>query len=182
MRRQCVDHMRIRLTRLVAMLLVAPLAAAGASPAQQTQLDITDHLAKISTTLERIAELLARQSESDDLDLLITRVQLGVSQVSEAARRLEGAETRREALQDRKSQLELQLEMNRSRSERGFDQNQPPADLENLTRTWTAHLTRVNSRIAVVSAEIADLQGRVAELVEEVEAWQAILDRRLAGR
>lgn len=168
---------------LLAILLVGLAVAGGAvAAAQEPAPNVAVELLKINATLEKIATLLARQSDSADLDLLMKRVQLAQSLATETERQLKDAEKELETLKDRKRQLEMQLEMNRSRADRASDRGTSPEELETLTHLWEVELKRSDQRIATTSANIADYQSRLAENAESVRNWQVVLDRRLAGR
>lgn len=169
---------------LLALLSLGVTAHPGAAqePAAPPQAAQAAQLAKIQVTLEKIAATLARQSEGQDLDLLMKRVQLGVSQISEVERRLKDAETRREQLQDRKAQQEMQIRMFDSRAERMEADGMPAEERESMIAIWQDQLKRTNQRITAANAEIAELQARVTEAQSDLESWKTDLDRRLGGR
>ncbi len=166
---------------LLAILLVE-LTVAGVAPAQEPAPNFAAELVKIHAALEKIATLLARQSDSADVDLLMKRVQLGQSRISEYERQLKDAEHSREELQDRKTQLEMQVQMTRTRNDNASEPRMSPEELDSWTQRFGEQLKRTNQRLSEASAEIAEIQGHLTESVEGVRDWQVLLDRRLAGR
>ncbi len=176
--------MRRSLLWTLLSLTLLPLAAPGAAqdPPAPPQAAQAAQLAKIQVTLEKIAATLARQSEGQDLDLLMKRVQLGVSQISEVERRLKDAETRREQIQDRKVQHEMQIRMFEARSERAESDGMSPEDREAFVLNMQDQLKRTTQRITTANAEINELQSRVTEAQSDLESWKTDLDRRLGGR
>jgi chromosome segregation ATPase len=168
-----------------AILLVAAAvggAGAGTGAAEEPATGVGAELVKINATLEKIVTLLARQTDNADVELLMKRVQLAQGLATEIERQLKDTEKELERLKERKRQVEMQLEMNRTRADLGSDRGPSPEELESLSRIWEEELKRTRDRTATTSAEIAELQARLAESRESVENWQVVLDRRLAGR
>lgn len=167
---------------ILVAFLMSVMAFAAAGVAEEPVPNVAAELVKIHAALEKIATLLARQSDSADVDLLMKRVQLGQSRISEYERQLKDAEKRREELQDRKTQLEMQVQMTRTRNDNASEPRMSPEELDSWTQRFDEQLKRTNQRLSEASAEIAEIQGHLMESVEGVRDWQVVLDRRLAGR
>jgi hypothetical protein len=67
---------------------------------------VAAELAKLNLTLKEIETLLRRQGESDELGLLIKRVELAGARLDDRERALKTAESERRSLDRRKGQLE----------------------------------------------------------------------------
>lgn len=162
-------------------ILVYALAVPQRGLAEESDPSVAGELVKIHAVLEKIAVLLARQSDSTDLDLLMKRVQLGQSQSSDIERQIRDAEMHRQKLLDEKLELEVRIEVNEKTQQLASESGLTADMVESLTRTWEEQLKVSVQRLSVASAQISELQNRLAESSEAARGWQTVLDRRLAG-
>ncbi len=153
-------------------LAQAPVATDGAVAAE---------LAKLNLTLKEIETLLRRQGESDELGLLIQRVELAGARLAEQERALETAESERRSLDRRKGQLELRLTLMAAELERA-ESDLPADEVEATIAHVEAQLRLIRHRATELADEIAQLESTVASQSADLQAWQSILDRRLGGR
>ena len=160
------------------VLLTSPLLAQPS--ASGTPDPVAAELARLNATLKEIVTLLRQQRESDELGLVIKRLELAEGRLAEDERRLAAAEGNRRSLESERTQLEMRLKMMASELERHGDV--PVAEVEAMTTGLEAELKRVRQRAAEMDGEIAALEGDVAARRREVEEWKTVLDRRLARR
>lgn len=169
------------LVRFATVILASASSFASIGVAQDSAPSVQEELVKIHAALEKIAALLARQSDATDLDLLMKRVQLGQSQAFEIERQISAAEAHRQKLLDEKLELEVRIEVNEKTQQLASERGLTADMVETLTRTWEEQLKVSVQRLAAASAQIAELQNRLAESSEAARGWQSVLDRRLAG-
>lgn len=167
---------------LLLAILVSALAIPLRADAEEPGPSVAGELAKIHAVLEKISDLLAHQTDSADLDLLMKRVQLAQSQATDLDRQVRGAGMRLQGLQDEKRSIELQIEIGQARQESDEGQELTPKMVETMEQNWESQRTRVNQRIASTTAELAEAQARLDESNAAVHSWQEVLDRRLANR
>ncbi len=163
-------------------ILVCALATPLRGLAQESGPSVAGELVKIHAVLEKISNLLAHQTDSADLDLLMKRVQLAQGQSTDLDRQVRGAGMRLQGLQDEKRSIELQIEVGQASQESDEARELSPSIVETMERNWEVQLRNVNQRIASTTAELAEAQGRLDESNAAVHSWQEILDRRLANR
>lgn len=163
-------------------ILVCTLAVPLRGLAEEPEPSVAGELVKIHAVLEKISTLLAHQSESAELDLLMKRVQLAQSQATDLERQVRGAGMRLQGLQDEKRSIELQIEIGQASQESDEGQELTPKMVETMEQNWEVQRRNVNQRIASTTAELAEAQGRLDESNAAVHSWQEVLDRRLANR
>lgn len=168
------------------LLLLATLVCALALPlrslAEEPGPSVAGELVKIHAVLEKISNLLAHQTDSADLDLLMKRVQLAQSQATDLERQVRGAGMRLQGLQDEKRSIELQIEIGQASQESDENRELTPSMVETMERNWESQRRSVNQKIASTTAELAEAQSRLDESNAAVHIWQEVLDRRLANR
>ena len=115
----------MRRTSMTLGLLLLPAIAA----AQSASDPVTAQLDRINATLKQIVELLNHQSDAQDLDLLMKRVQLGQS-ASPRAGALADEPLRPDELErEPRVRHEPALEPSRRADEQNLRARSPPADL-----------------------------------------------------
>jgi chromosome segregation ATPase len=159
----------------LSVLLATPALADPPAPAAD---DVAMELAKLNTTLREIVGLLRKQQESDELALLVKRVELSEARLAERERALKAAQSERRALDSERGHLEMRLEMLAAEVDRRGSEI-PTAEVETMTKRIEADLRRLRQRSNEVANEVAGLENAVASQSAEVQAWQAALDRRL---
>jgi chromosome segregation ATPase len=157
-------------------LLPAGAAAQGASAPADA---VAAELARVNATLKEIATLLNRQSDLQGLDLLMKRVQLGESNVTELERRLRTAQDELRGLEGQRSSLELQMKVADSRRERATG-DYPKGELEMMATQSEEALKRLRQRAGQLMQEIAALESEIGTRRDDLRSWQTVLDRRLA--
>jgi chromosome segregation ATPase len=141
--------------------------------------DVATELARVNATLKEIAALLNRQSDLQGVDLLMKRVQLSQSQVTELQRQIRTAESELRSLERERDNVETRLKTIRAQEERNRP-GEPPTELEAFSAQGTAELQRIRLRAIQLNQELATLQSDLASRQEDLRGWQAVLDRKLS--
>ena len=168
----------MRRTWMTLCLSLIPLAAA-AQVASAPSDPIAAQLEQLNTTLKQLVVLLNKQSDLQDLDLLMKRVQLVDSRIGELERRLRTAEADLRNEQTKQATLEQQLKGVNAELQR-HNPNIPATELEAMAAHTEAELKRVQQRGSQLTQEIAALESELAARRDDLRSWQGILDRRLA--
>jgi predicted nucleic acid-binding Zn-ribbon protein len=163
-------------------ILVCALAIPLRGLAEEPGPSVAGELVKIHAVLEKISNLLAQQTDSADLDLLMKRVQLAQSQATDLERQVRGAGMRLQGLQDEKRSIELQITIGQASQESDEGGELSPSMVEAMEQNWEEQRKNVSQRIASTTAELAEAQSRLDESNAAVHSWQEVLDRRLANR
>ena len=151
-------------------LALLPAVAAAQTPSDP----VAKELAEVNATLKQIVALLDRQSDVQDLDLLMKRVQLSDSQVAELERRLRTAQSELRSAEEVQSNVEARLKVVTTSAEI------PPAEREQMMVHGQAEQTRQRQRISQLTQEIAAIESELAKRRDDLRTWQAVLDKRLS--
>jgi len=154
----------------VSLALLPAVAAAQQTPSDP----VAAQLAQVNATLKQIVALLDRQSDVQDLDLLMKRVQLSDSQVAELERRLRSAQGELRNAEEVQANVEQRAKAVTTAAEI------PPNDREQLLARAQTEQTRQRQRIGQLTQEIAAIESELAKRRDDLRTWQAVLDRRLA--
>ena len=165
----------MRRTWMMLCLLLMPVIAAG----QAATDPVAVQLEQLNATLKQLVALLNRQSDLQDLDLLMRRVQLGDSRVAELERRLRAAEGELRSEQAKQAALEQQLRSAKAELQRR-NPSIPADELQSLVARTEAELKTAGQRTSQLTQEIAALQSELAARRDELRSWQSVLDRQLA--
>lgn len=160
----------MRRTSMTLGLLLLPAIAA----AQSASDPVTAQLDRINATLKQIVELLNHQSDAQDLDLLMKRVQLGQSQVAELERRLHDARAELRSVEAEEVNFEGAVKV------LGEDERQTADVRAAEVARMEAVLKRVRQHHAQAAQDVATLESELATRRDELRSWQAALDRRLS--
>jgi hypothetical protein len=163
-------------------ILFAALASPAHGLAEESGSTVASELARIHAVLEKISSLLAHQSDSADVELLMKRVELAQGRATELERQVRGAGMRLEAFQSEKRNIELQIEMGQAGQESAEGGELSPEIVETMARNQEEQLKSVNRRIAAAAAELAEAQSRLDESNTGLRRWEELLDRRMANR
>ena len=174
-------EMSVRKLPLLAILFAA-LAFPSHGVAEDAIPTVAGELARIHAVLEKISNLLAHQSDSTELELLMKRVELAQGRATELERQVRGAGMRLEAFQTEKRSIELQMEVGQSAQAFAEAGEPSPEVVESIERNWEEQLKSVNRRIAAAAAELAEAQSRLDESNAGLRRWEELLDRRMANR
>jgi len=158
-------------------ILITAAAAAQSVPASADP--VAGQLEQLNGTLKQLVVLLNRQTDLQDLDLLMKRVQLGDGRVAELERRLRMEQADLQAAEKEQAALEQRLIEVNAELQR-HNPNIPATELESMVAHMEADIKTVRQRSGQLAQDVAALQGELAARREEVRSWQGILDRRLA--
>lgn len=158
-------------------LLIAVAAAAQSVPASADPIAV--QLEQLNGTLKQLVVLLNRQTDLQDLDLLMKRVQLGDGRVAELERRLRMEQADLQAAEKEQATLEQRLIEVNAELQR-HNPNIPATELESMVAHTEAGLKAARQRNGQLAQDVAALQGELAARRDELRSWQGILDRRLA--
>jgi chromosome segregation ATPase len=173
-----------------AALLLATLVTGSspAGPAAAQQRDprsvagpVALQLAEINETMAQMHELLARQLETQTLDLLLKRTQLASAEVARLDRTLRRSLQKRTGLDRERADLELREERLDDVGLARRESRPPIVDLEQQKRSVRTALERVEGQIREIDAEIVELEGQLDRRLRDLETWEAMLDERLAN-
>lgn len=170
----------------ISLLLVTLCAlATGPTIAQSETLDpqtaaLQSELQRLNKNIERIALLLERSVESQNLDLLIQRVEMGSSRLSLAEQNLRSAQMSRSSIEDEKRELEARLGQLADELDSGTI-DMPVEELERYTRDLGLHLTLLKERVRDADRQIIELENEVMSQRESVRDWQDYIDEKLTS-
>jgi chromosome segregation ATPase len=116
--------------------------------------DVATELARVNATLKEIAALLNRQSDMQSIDLLMKRVQLAQSQVTELEGRIRTDESELRGLENQSNSLEMRLKTLRAQEEQN-GANQPPINFQAFSAQTAIDLQLIRQRIGQLHQEIA---------------------------
>jgi len=165
-----------------AALAVVLLAATGAAHAEAPPPvpDLGRELARLNATLSDIRSLLERQLETQNLDLLMKRMELAAAQVSDAESRLGRAAASLESLEEESAALTDRLAVVEAELLRGDAEGDPGA-MAGFVAQLESTLERIEDRLRDKRLEIAGLENLLASKERDLRDWQELLDRRLAN-
>ena len=133
-------------------------------------------LAKLNATMREVADLLSKQVEQGQLDLLMKRTQMALDQVERAEALLRQAQDERASVEGERARLEGHRDVISAQ------EKMPAAERDAAIAGIEAELKRMAQRQGALDGKIVDLQNRIAEKQDELRGWQALVDRRLSGQ
>lgn len=177
----------------LAVVVPSPLSpvielAAQTSPPEETR-DPTEaesprtlqqEVAQLNRTLERIADLLASQVDTQQIDVGMKRLEMLTSRLERSERELRNLRSRRSSLETEKIALEEQRAQAELSLERG-DVESVPEEARAFFRQMDRQLDRVREELAETDRQSVELENQVAAQRRDLQAWQDFVDRRLGG-
>lgn len=171
------------LVLLIAVLAAVPVVGQEAAQEPRPAPTVEEQLARLNSTLARIAELLERQVEGQSLDLALKRVQFGSGRVETLERDLRNAEDRRSSLSDEQYRIRSRLEMMA-----GEFEDLSPEQLEGRRPMYEQMIGQAERELEILDARLLETEQRIIDLENELtrrrddlRAIQDQLDRELAG-
>ena len=104
-----LDRLPLVLLLTLALPLLLGVAARGQEELDTSQATLHSQLERLNDNIERIAMLLERSLQGQQLDLLIQRVEMGASRLAVAEQNLRSAQATRATLDNEKSEIEARL-------------------------------------------------------------------------
>lgn len=180
-----VSKVPVVVSVLVLALLLFPVLAASQTPTSDesaaTPGTIEEQLVRLNRTLERIAALLERQLESDEIDLTLKRIEMGESRISSLEDELADARSRRTSTEDEIQGLRMHLQ--------NIEQELATASAEELegdrsgydmmTRQATGRLGQLENRLQETEARIYEIENELTRRRADLRSLQEAVDRRL---
>ena len=166
------------LSSLAALFSAPALVAQGAGP-QPVEAEVPAQLAQLNQTLAEIADLLERNLEGQRLGLVMARIQLSSARSSRAEEQLSTARATRADLQNQKAKMEGQLELFADRMDLG-QVDMPAEEIEAMADESALQLNLLERRIKGMDREIMELENALARYQQDLDDWQALIDRRLS--
>ena len=175
--------MRASLSSLVFSLAVVVAVSASQTAAQVDSLDSAStsaaHLAEISASLGRIADLLQSQAEGRRLDLVMQRIDLRQRRLEPLEARLRMARATRDGYEEERFRLQSQLEnMADEITSGGLEVEEDQVRM--TTNYIESELTVTATRLRATNDEIATLENEVSRYRNEIEDWESWVDRELS--
>lgn len=174
------------------VLLALPLVSALPASAQQEPAptavaenagaeDAGAELARIRVTLERIADLLERQTEGQRVELAMRRLDVESQRALRLEREIATLQSNRESLEDERFRMQSTLlAMTREAERPGTGMTEE--DLANVREQSELQIGMVNARIGELDRRLQELQNQLADRRETVRSWESFVDRRLEER
>lgn len=170
---------RSAIAGVVLIGVLAPGFTAAQDPDVETP-GLAESLTELNETLGEIRRLLAQQLETQNLALLMTRVEFSASQLAQLEGQLRSAEARRRSLGDEKERIGARARTMTAQIESG-SWELPQEERDALFAQMDRELERLEESIRDADLEIAELRAQTAEKQTEVRGWQDVLDTRLGG-
>lgn len=180
-------HLFALLAALTLSFAVASPAFAQTRPVPSTTEEVTnpgtieDELVRLNRTLERIAVLLERQLESDEIDLTLKRIEMGESRISSLEDELADARSTRRSIEDETDGLRMHLrnieqELATSTAE---DLEGERPGYEMMSRQATYRLESLEQRLQETDARIYEIENELGRRRDDLRSLQEAVDRRL---
>lgn len=149
------------------------------APPQPVAAEVPAQLARLNETLAEIADLLERNLEGQRLGLVMARIQLSSARSARADEQLSIAKASRAELHEKKARMEGQLDSFADRLDAGRV-DMAAEDIEMMADESARELKLLNSKIKTLDREIMELENALARYRQELDDWQALVDRRLS--
>ena len=162
------------------LLLVASPAPGQNRPLDPESLDLQGEIRRLNKNIERIATLLERSVEGQQLELLIQRVEMASSRLSMAEQNLHSTKTSRANLDDEKRELEMRLDQLAGQLDTG-DIDMPLEEMERYTQELGLQLRLLNERVHDADRQIIELENEVMNQRDRVRDWQDYIDEKLTS-
>ena len=178
-KRHCLS--RIRLARVLPTVLIAlPLATVATTSATAQENDrMSRELAGIRRSLEEIAQILRQQSTQQERSLLLRRIEMKNDRllpVEEGIRSALDSKRHLEAEERRLLEFQEQLERDILDAERGSEEAEAERTRDQL-RQLEVEIERARDEAWAQQQRLIDLENERDDLLEEIEALEARLDR-----
>lgn len=168
------------------LLVTLCVPATGPATAQSEPLDpqttaLQTELRRLNKNIERIATLLERSVEGQQLDLLIQRVEMGSNRLSLAEQSLRSAKISRAAIDDQKREIDARLGQLAEEIDVGT-LDMPVEELERYTRELGLQLKLLKEKVRDADRQILELENEVMNQRDRVRDWQDYIDEKLTSR
>jgi hypothetical protein len=163
---------------LTALLGATALLGQEANP-QPVAAEVPAQLAQLNQTLAEIADLLERNLEGQRLGLVMARIQLSSGRSVKAEEQLATARATRADLQNQKARMEGQLQIFADQMDMG-QVDMPPEQIEVMADESALQLDLLKKRIRGMDREIMQLENALARYQQDLDDWQALIDRHLS--
>ena len=165
---------------VILSLLVASPAPGQNEPLDPRSLDLQGEIQLLNRNIERIATLLERSVEGQQLELLIQRVEMASSRLSLAEQTLHSAKSSRANLDDEKRELEMRLDQLAGQLDTG-EIDMSLEDMERYTQELGLQLKLLNERVRDADRQIIELENEVMNQRDNVHDWQDYIDEKLTS-
>jgi len=165
---------------VILLLLVARPAPGQNEPLDPQSLDLQGEIQRLNKNIERIATLLERSVEGQQLELLIQRVEMASNRLSLAEQNLHSTKSTRANLDDEKRELEMRLDQLAGQLNTG-EIDMPLEDMERYTQELGLQLRLLNERVRDADRQIIELENEVMNQRDNVRDWQDYIDEKLTS-
>lgn len=162
------------------VLLAGTSVVVGQAPATEGQA-LQGELRRMNKNIERIATLLERSVEGQNLELLMQRVEMGSSRLSVAEQNLRGAQTSRASIDDERREIEMRLAQLAGDLDSGTI-DMPLEEIERFTQELDLQLRLLKDKVREADREIIALENEVMRQRSRVREWQDYIDGKLSER
>jgi chromosome segregation ATPase len=169
-----------KLCPTILALLVGVTAASGQSPEAKVSPDVSTELAKLNKAVREIADLLAKQTKGQKVDLLMKRLELASSKIGQLEQRERSLQSEKTNAEDETNRIETELKLIQTQADTAASESQRP-DLAATLARGEVELKRLADRIQSISQEIGDIENVLATQREELKGWQQVVDRTLGN-
>ncbi len=176
-----LDRLPLVLLLTLALPLLLGVAARGQEELDTSQATLHSQLERLNDNIERIAMLLERSLQGQQLDLLIQRVEMGASRLAVAEQNLRSAQATRATLDNEKSEIEARLTQMASELDRGT-LDMTLEEIEQYTRELDLHLQLLKDRLRDADREIIELENEVMRQRGHIRDWQDYIDEELTSQ
>jgi len=176
-----LDRLPFVLLLTLALLLLAGVAARGQEELDDSPATLHSQLERLNDNIERIAILLERSLQGQQLDLLIQRVEMGASRLAVAEQNLRSAQTTRASIDNEKSEIEARLTQMAEELDRG-NPDMTLEEIEQYTRELDLHLQLLKDRLRDADREIIELENEVMRQRGHIRDWQDYIDEELTSQ
>lgn len=165
---------------LIAVLLLGASPGSGQPPKTDEGPEISGELAKLNIAVREIADLLAKQSEGQKLELLMKRLELASAKATQSEQRQRSLQSEKTKTEDEKQRTETTLRQIQYQADTQLSPDEK-AGLQAATERADVDLKRTTSRLQSLAQEIAEIDAALATQREELRDWQRVLDRGLSS-
>ena len=166
------------MTSLAALLGATTMFGQEAAP-QPVAAEVPAQLAQLNQTLAEIADLLERNLEGQRLGLVMARIQMSSGRSTGAEEQLATARTTRADLQNQKAKMEGQLQIFADRMDTG-QVDMTAEQIEVMADESALQIYLLKKRIRRMDREIMELENALARHQQDLDDWQALIDRHLS--
>lgn len=172
---------RSTFSSLALLLAIATPVAAQSTGGIDPAVEVAAQLSQLNATLMEVQALLERQLETQTLDLVLKRSQLASAEVGRLDAQLRRAVERRDSLEEEQVHLEVRAENLEDAYRRSSEDGPSMQEVEMMQRNVRIQRALIEERLSNIAAEVVDLENRLERKREDLQSWQELLDRRLAG-